>query len=91
MRVCFVQLKLAVAAADMQRVLAERQRDDALAQLAELQDQLQEIDAEIEGHMHEAEQERRRSQIEVGNEEEQHVAQLGLSRVVEGITSLLYS
>eukprot|EP00775_Hariotina_reticulata_P003802 gene3802-4059_t len=63
------ELKLAVAAAEMQKGLAERQQDDALAQLAELQDQLQEIGAEIEDHMHEAEQERRRSQMEVGSQE----------------------
>jgi len=67
MRMCLVQLKLAVAAADMQKAVAERRRDGALAQLAELQDQLQEIGAEIEDHMHEAEQERRRSQMEVGS------------------------
>lgn len=55
------QLKLSYAALDVQKQLAEQQRDEALSTVAELEAQLAEIGAEIATHMQEAEQERARS------------------------------
>jgi len=65
----FVQLHTALAAMEVGKRLLEMQRDEALAHQAELQSQLLDIGVEIEGHVQEAEQERRRSQMEADSKE----------------------
>lgn len=55
------QLKLSHASLEVQKQLAEQQRDEAVATVTELEAQLAAIGAEIASHMQEAEQERAKS------------------------------
>lgn len=59
--VAVLQARVQLAALQVQKQLAERQRDEAEAAVAELEAQLEEIGAEIADHMAEAEAEQQRA------------------------------